>query len=161
MSERTRILERLERAHRAKAWCGPALGEALDGVTAPLAAKRPMKGVHTIWELVEHVASWNEIVAGRLEGVNPKTMPVTPEWNYPPVVRTTPAAWKATRRRLARTEARLKRAIAAFPVARIGRRRPRFDYTWDLLINGQIEHILYHTGQIAMLRRALGKPLKG
>jgi uncharacterized damage-inducible protein DinB len=32
--------------------------------------------------------------------------------------------------------------------------------TWNLLIHGQIQHQLYHAGQIAMLRRGMGKEIK-
>lgn len=157
MSERTRILDLLDRAYRARAWSGPALLETLDGVTPAMAAKRAVRGGHTIWELVEHVASWNEIVTLRLAGGSPT---VTPEWNFPPVTRTTPAAWKATLRRLARTQLKFRAAVAAFPAARLGRKRPGVDHSWNVLIHGQIQHQLYHAGQIALLRRALGRPVK-
>ena len=156
MSERTHILDTLDRAFRARAWHGPAMLETLDGVGAALAARRVKRGVHSIWELVEHVATWNEVVADRLARKAPR---MTPEYNFPPVTRTTPAAWKATRRRLARSQARFRRAVARFPIARLGRRRPKIDQTWSVLIHGQIQHQLYHAGQIAMLRRALGRPI--
>ena len=157
MSERQRILDLVDRAYRAKAWHGPALLEVLDGVGAGLAARRVKRGVHSIWELVEHVASWNEIVAKRLAGEAPV---VTPALNFPPAPKPTPAAWKATLRRLARTQAHFRRAVAAFPVAKLGRQRPKTEHTWNVLIHGQIQHALYHAGQIAMMRRGLGRPIK-
>ncbi|NOT34651.1 MAG: DinB family protein [Candidatus Eisenbacteria bacterium] len=156
MGEKQRVLDLLDRAYRAQAWHGPSILETLEGVSAATAAKHPLKGVHSIWELVEHMASWNEIVARRLAGEKPV---VTPELNFPPVVKTTPAAWKATLKRLARAHARFRREVASFPVTKLGRRRPRVDQTWNVLIHGQIQHGLYHAGQIAMLRRALGKPV--
>ncbi len=156
MNEKKRILDILDRAYRAKAWCGSSLLESLDGVSSALAAKRPVKYAHSIWELVEHVASWNEIVAWRLLGEPPV---VTPELNFPPVTKKTPAAWKATLRRLARSQARFRAAVVAFPVAMLGRKRPKTDHTWGVLLHGQIEHQLYHAGQIAMMRRGLGKPV--
>src|SRR5580765_5842864 len=157
MSERKRVLDLVDRAYKAKAWHGPALLETLAGVTPALASKHPVRGAHSIWELVEHVASWNEFVALRLMGTPPV---ITQERNFPKVPKPTPAAWKASLRRLARSQAQFRRAVAAFPVARLGRRRPKTDQTWNVLINGQIQHALYHAGQIAVLRRALGKPIK-
>lgn len=156
MSEKRRILDLLDRAHRCEAWHGPALLETIEGVSPALAAQHPLEGGHSIWELVEHVASWNEIVARRLSGEVPE---VTPEWNFPPVTKTTPAAWKATRRRLERSHALFRRAVEKFPAGQLGRRRPNTAQTWNVLIHGQIQHGLYHAGQIAMLRRALGRPL--
>ncbi len=156
LSERTRILDLLDRAHRAKAWCGASLLETLEGVSPALAAKRPVRGAHTIWELVEHVASWNEIVALRLSGGVPV---VTEAWNFPKVPRPTPAAWKRSLSRLERSHEAFRLEVARFPQARLGRRRPKLTDTWSVLIHGQIEHSLYHAGQIAMLRRALGRPV--
>ena len=157
MSERQRILNLVDRAYKAHSWPGAALLEAIEGVTPALAAKHPVRGAHSIWELVEHVASWNEIVAERLEGTTPV---VTPARNFPRVTKTTPAAWKASLGRLARAQAQLRRAVAAFPVAKLGRRRPKTSHAWYVLIHGQIQHTIYHTGQIAMMRRGLGKPVK-
>ena len=157
MGEKQRILDLLDRAYRAKAWHGPALLETLAGVNAKLAAKRPVRGAHSIWELVEHVASWNDLVAQRLAGKRPV---VTPEINFPRVTKTSPGAWKASLRRLARTHAKFRREVARFPAARLGRRRPKLDHTWNVLIHGQIQHQLYHAGQIALMRRGLGKPIR-
>src|SRR5262249_51051789 len=72
MSERKRTLELLDRAFKAQAWHGPALMETLAGVDANMAAKRIVKGGHTIWELVDHLANWNTIVAARIAGAKPK-----------------------------------------------------------------------------------------
>jgi hypothetical protein len=80
MTERNRTLDLLDRAYRAKAWHGPALLESLAGVTPAMAAKRVVKGAHTIWELVDHLGSWNAIVAERLAGKKPQ---VTAELNFP------------------------------------------------------------------------------
>ena len=157
MSERQRILDIVDRTYKARAWHGPSLLQALEGLTPALAFKQPVRGVRSIWELVEHIASWTEIVARRLEGEHPE---VTPEYNFPPVRKATPAAWKTTLRRLARAQARYRRAVAAFPSHKLGRRRPKLDHTWNVLIHGQVQHLLYHTGQIVILRRALGKPVK-
>lgn len=154
MPEKRRLLDLIDRAWRAKAWHGPALLEVLEGVTPAMAAKRVVKGAHTIWELVDHVAMWNEVVRLRLEGINPS---LPPEWNFPATPRPTAAAWRAARRRLAASQARFRAAVAAFPEAKLGRRRPRLDTTWYLLIHGQVQHQLYHAGQIALLKRGMGR----
>lgn len=157
MNERQRLLDVVDRTYRARAWHGPALLETLEGLTPALAARHPVRGGHSIWELVEHVATWTEVVALRLEGGTPK---MTPGYNFPKVSRFTPAAWKASLRRLARAQARYRKAVAAFPVAKLGRKRPKIHQTWYVTIHGAIQHQLYHAGQIALLRRALGRPLK-
>lgn len=154
MAEKKRILDLIDRAYRAEAWHGPSLLEALEGVTPAMAAKRVVKGAHTIWELAEHVATWNEVVAERLAGKSPA---VAPEYNFPPSPKPTPAAWKSTKARLARSQAKFRAAVAAFPEAKLGKRRPGQGSTWYVLIHGEIQHQLYHAGQITLMKRGLGK----
>src|SRR4249920_1673812 len=140
MGERQRILDLLDRAYKKEAWHGPALLETLKGVNASLAAKRPPHGAHSIWELVEHVAR-------RIEG---HKITYTPEYNFPPVPKNPSlAAWKKSLARLARTQAHFRREVARFPVAKLSRRRPKPESVWNVLIHGQIQHGLYHAGQIA------------
>lgn len=156
MSEKRRILDELERAYRAHAWCGPSLLEALEGVGPALAGKHPVKGGHSIWEIVEHLASWNEIVAERISGGVPV---VTSERNFPPIPRLTPAAWRESLRRLEHSHLQFRKEVARFPERNLGRRRPKTTGNWSGLFHGQIQHVLYHAGQVALLRRALGKPI--
>ena len=111
MSERRRTLDLLDRAYRAQAWHGPALLETLDGVNAAMAANRVVKGAHSIWELVDHLGSWNAIVAERLEGRKPQ---VTPDMNFPKTPRPTPAAWKKSLVRLAASQRKFRAAVAKF-----------------------------------------------
>jgi uncharacterized damage-inducible protein DinB len=68
-------------------------------------------------------------------------------------------AWKAALRRLGRSRRSSAARIAKFPALKIGRKRPGTTATWNVLIHGQIQHQLYHAGQIAILRRGLGKPI--
>ena len=157
MPEKKRTLELLDRAFRAKAWHGPSLLEILEGVNAATAAQRVVKDAHTIWELVDHVASWNVIVAERLAGKKPH---ISPDLNFPPTPRPTPAAWKKSLARLAASQRRFRAAVAKFPERQLGRIRPGTKTSWNVLIHGQMQHQLYHAGQIAMLRRGMGKQIK-
>src|SRR5436190_8286879 len=157
MSEKKRTLELLDRAYRAKAWHGPALLETLDGVSAAMAAKRVVKDAHTIWELVDHLASWNAIVAERLAGRKPQ---VNPDMNFPKTPRPTPEAWRTSLARLAASQREFRTAVAKFPEPQLGRIRPGTKQSWNVLIHGQMQHQLYHAGQIAMLRRGMGKEIK-
>ena len=56
MSQIANLLDELKRIHNGGAWHGPALREALAGVTAEQATMRPVPGAHSIWELVLHLA---------------------------------------------------------------------------------------------------------
>ena len=48
------------------AW--PAVRELLADVTAAKAAARPLSDAHNIWEIVLHIATWEDVVRRRLQG---------------------------------------------------------------------------------------------
>ena len=68
MSESELIADQLRRAFYGEAWHGPGLFELLDDVDAAMAATRPIPDVHSIWELLLHVAVWDDAALVRLSG---------------------------------------------------------------------------------------------
>ena len=62
-----RLLDQLNRSFGGEAWHGPALRNLLDGVTDEQAKSHPVRGAHSILELVVHVGNWNDAI-DRLEG---------------------------------------------------------------------------------------------
>jgi uncharacterized damage-inducible protein DinB len=69
-SEAARIADQLRRAFDGSAWHGPALLELLEDVNAATAAAKPLAKVHSIWELVLHIAVWDGVALRRLSGEN-------------------------------------------------------------------------------------------
>src|SRR5262245_35511265 len=90
MKEAERIADQLKRAFYGDAWSGPAVMEAVSGVSAETAAKRPMPDTHSIWELVNHIAAWVNIVRRRAQG---EVFEVTATENFPPVSQISESAW--------------------------------------------------------------------
>jgi len=148
-SERNSILDQLQRSYTANAWHGPAVLEALAGVDAEAARRRPIKSAHSILEIVLHMAAWKDIVRRRLEG---EKFDVTPDMDWP-LPGEGPAAWEGARASLDRAHERLRETIARFDPARLDQ-APAGGSSAYVLMHGIIQHDLYHTGQIALLRKA-------
>ena len=153
MSEVARIADQLRRSFEGGAWHGPAIVELLKGVTAAQAAAKPLSGAHSIWELVLHIAAWKRAVRRRLEG---KATEVSPEDNFPVVRDASAAAWRQAQQRLADAHRELEEAVAALPESRLDEIAPGRDHTIYFMLHGQVQHTLYHAGQIAVLKKAKG-----
>lgn len=151
VSEAANIADQLRRAFDGSAWHGPALLEILAGVDAITAAARPIPDVHSIWELVLHIAVWDRSGLVRLEGT--KYQP-TGDDNFPPVTKPTEAAWRKTIAETKRTHDKLVKTVAALPAARLWDRVPGKRYDFYHLLHGIAQHELYHAGQIAVLKKA-------
>jgi len=139
---------------RDDAWHGPSLRKLLRGVSADRATRKPVVGAHSIWELVLHIAAWDEICTRRLRGEVVLATTGSPE-DWPAVGETSEARWQEAGARLFRAQAELARAVAALPEVRLEDRAPGWPWSNHLMIHGTLHHDLYHAGQIALLKRAL------
>ena len=151
MSEIERIADQLRRAYAGRSWHGPSLREALAGVTAERAAARPVAGAHSIWELALHAAAWQGVVRRRLEGEE-VTEPEEGDW--PEVGETDDAAWGRALARLDESHRKLLRTVSSLDDSRLGERVGGVSLYAHL--HGVAQHDIYHAGQIALLKKALG-----
>ncbi|HEV2714020.1 MAG TPA: DinB family protein [Terriglobales bacterium] len=150
-SEGAHIADQLRRAFEGSAWHGPALLELLEDVDASTAAAKPLPKVHSIWELVLHIAVWDDAALRRLGG---KTWQPTGLANFPTVSTATDAAWRKTMAATKRTHDTLVKAVAALPDSRLADRVPGKRYDFYHMLHGIAQHELYHAGQIAILKKA-------
>jgi len=150
MREIERIQDQLKRAFAGPAWSGPSVLEALEGVSATRAAKRPIRGAHSIWELTLHIAVWEDVVRRRALGekFNPSDAQ-----DWPAVKVKTPAAWAAAIRKLKIGHEALREVVAAFDERRLDLPLVPGGNTAYVQFHGAVQHDLYHAGQIAVLRK--------
>ena len=160
MSETTRIIDQLKRAHDGDPWHGSPLKANLEGVTAKQAAERPAGGAHSIWELVLHLTGWRNEVARRAIGA-PAGEP--PDGDWPAVGDPTPQRWAAALSALDESHERLVAAVKTLSDDRLleptkdPRNRPLgTGVTYYELLHGAVQHDAYHAGQIAIVKRFLG-----
>lgn len=151
MSEINRILDQLKRAYEGEAWHGPSVKEALAGVTAAKAAAKPLPNAHSIWEIVLHIAFWENGLRRRLAGEVFKAS-LQDEW--PAVTDTSEPAWQNTLATLDLGQHELRHAVARLAEARLNDLVPGEHYSIYFMLHGVIQHDLYHAGQIALLKKA-------
>jgi len=154
MTEIERILDQLKRAFEGNAWHGPSVREALAGVTASQAHARPLANAHSIWELVQHIAVWEEVGRRRLEGDRAQIEISSPA-DWPPADDTSEAAWEQAQAALSRGHEALREAITRVDESRLDEPILEGLSTAYVTLHGVIQHDLYHAGQIAMLKKAL------
>jgi uncharacterized damage-inducible protein DinB len=152
MTEIDRIVDQMDRAFGGDAWHGPSLESLLDGVTAEQAFQHPVTGAHSIWELVNHIASWNSIVQHRASG---EQVDVSDEQDWPPVREMSEAAWKRSLEHLRECRARLRAVVQKLPEHKLTETVPGKDHSQYVMLHGAVQHDLYHAGQIAVLKKAI------
>jgi uncharacterized damage-inducible protein DinB len=131
--------------------------EALAGVSAEAAAKKPIHNAHSIWELVLHMTTWVNVTRRRFQG---ESVQVSEAEDFPPVSETSEPAWRAALARLQKANHDLIAALAAAAdepdfVKRLNATVPGKDHSVYVLLHGIVQHNLYHAGQIVLLKKAL------
>ena len=154
MSEIDRILDQLQRAYAGNAWHGPSLKEVLESVTAAQAHTRVMPDAHTIYELVRHIGVWEDVGRRRIEGDRAPIEISSPQ-DWPPAEEKSEAAWELAKAALERGHQALVEAIKRLATSQLDEAVAEGMSTFYVTLHGVIQHDLYHTGQIAILKKAL------
>jgi uncharacterized damage-inducible protein DinB len=150
MNEVRRIEDQLTRSFQGPAWHGPSLRELLEDVSAEQAAARPIGGAHSIWEIVLHIAAWEEVVRRRFAG---ETVELSDAQDWPAVPDNSAAAWALALGHLETTHEKLRGAVAALDPARLENPAAGKSYSVYFMLHGVVQHNLYHAGQIAILKK--------
>jgi uncharacterized damage-inducible protein DinB len=150
-SEAARIAEQLRCAFEGSAWHGPAVLELLSDVDASTAVAHSLPDVHSIWELVLHIAAWDDAVNRRI--VSGQAVTLNDAEDFPPVRDKSAAAWKQAIALLKKTHKKLLKTVEALPDARLNHRVPGKNYNVYFMLHGVTQHELYHAGQIAILKK--------
>jgi len=153
-SETARIADQLRRAFRGDAWHGPSLLDLLAEITPEQARARPMRSVHSIWELVLHIDIYLQVGFDATQGTPmPKLYGTERDW--PALTADSAEAWFDAQDRLFQNAEKLAQAIEKFDEAKLRDIAPGRSYDFYYLFHGIVQHSLYHAGQIAILKKAI------
>ena len=159
MSEIDRLVDELQRDHDGDPWHGSSITRILHGLTSPQAALRPVSHVHSVWEIVLHMAAWKHEVKRRISGA-PAGLPEEGDW--PPVGDPTPERWAEALRRLDAAQASVIAAVRGLSEAELlaptkdpRERETGAGVSYYVLVHGLAQHDAYHGGQLALLIKTL------
>lgn len=149
MAESQCLADRLHRAYYGGAWHGPALNEVLEGVTARAASGHPIAGAHSIHEIVEHLRAWMSEANATTRGKRYESLKGDRDW--PPVRDTSEDGWRDSCEALRIAQDSLEAAVRELPSEKLG----EGDRSFYSLLNGIVQHNVYHAAQIALLKKLL------
>lgn len=145
MTTSEQIADSYRAATLKDAWYGPSLAGLIAKTTPELATTPPLPKSHTISALLQHLLLWNERI--RLTSAT-HPMPkweADKEWAEPPI------PWSDLLMRWSQSRDGLEERIRKFPVEDLARQVPGRTYAYERLLRGATEHVIYHSGQIAMV----------
>ena len=145
MNHSQRIADEYHAVTINDAWYGPSLAELLAEITPEIATRRPAPGAHSISELLQHLLLWNERIRNTSEN-NPM-----PRWEPEKEWAEAPIPWDELVSRWKKSRDLLEEHIRNFPMADLSRKVAGRDYSYQTMLEGIVQHAVYHSGQIAMV----------
>lgn len=149
------IIRRIENVNSGQPWFGRAVYELLDEVNTKKVFEKPHGTEHSMLELLYHMNVWADFTLKRLEKDEEHDMSYFEalDWRK---IDPKKHSWKKALTEFMSIHKKiiaiLKKKDDAFLKEIVDYRK----YNYRFLLNGFIEHNIYHIGQIAYLNKMLG-----
>jgi hypothetical protein len=150
LSESQFLADRLRRICDGDPWYGDSVFKILEGVTAKQASARPIPNAHTIWEIVTHVTCCCVVDERRLQGAFARE---PEDGNWWPQPGKSESEWKADLAALKQAIVNLSHATQELSEAGYEQSLMKTAHTFREQTHEALEHIVYHSAQIAILKK--------
>lgn len=155
-TELNRIRGMLQATFDGDPWHGSAVMHILSGISASQASAKPVAHVHSIWELVLHMTAWRIFTCEKFRGNASYDITHT-EQDWPMVKNTDGEAWLQALHNLKQSQLDLLEVLEQPADDLLDKVVPGRSYNYYVLLQGIIQHDLYHSGQIALLKKQLSQ----
>lgn len=145
------LLADLENVFSGEPWYGKSVLTILEGVSSEKAMK-PVNG-RRIYTLLLHMLAWRGYVLRQLQGEADFDIETNSVADWPTYQDEGPAVWSQAIANLKENQRNLLTMIRDLSEAQLMDTVPRRNFSFAFLINGIIQHDVYHLGQIALLNK--------
>ena len=136
-------------------WFGRNMKIILSEIDSITALQRP-NGQHSVLELLYHVINWREFTINRLKPEKNKTSAYFGKNNWRKLDHADATLWDKGLQRLELTQQKLITLFRDLNEEDLSEIVAERKYDIRYLLNGLIQHDIYHLGQIAYLKKLLG-----
>jgi len=158
MSETERIARLIKQTFEGKAYYGNSVLETIEGVTAEIAAQKSKDGGNSIWEIVVHLTL--ELVYHRriIEGTAEKW--IAGETTRREDEERSETTWRQAIDGLKAANRALIQAIKELDDDILDKQSIKVSGSYYRMLHGVMQHGIYHSGQISILKNLFSDRLK-
>ena len=151
------IAEQLKDAYDGEPWFGRSLNEILNEIDTEIIFEKP-EGQHSIVELLWHMITWKEFTISRLRNDENKPVKYFEENDWRELGHSDKTLWQQGLQRFSKLHNELLEVVIRQQKDEILSQRVNDrKYDFRKLLNGIVQHDIYHLGQIAYIKKMLQK----
>ena len=147
-------IQRLEQLFKetflGPAWHGDSVMEVLNKIQ-PDQWLNKVKSGNSIAELVHHMMAWRVFTLKKMEGQADYKM--SDDFNFREITSLDQAGWDQLIEELKQTQEMILGKLKGFTPSKLDEQVPGHTYSFYVLLQGIIQHDLYHLGQIVLLKK--------
>ncbi len=144
-----RLIMKLEEAFDGQPWYGDSLLNKLGSIDHSIVNHRAHPSKNSIARLVQHIITWRTFAMKKLQGDT--AFDVTPETDWTDIVINTAEEWKQLLDKLRETQKTIVDRLSATDEAFLVQQVPGRKYDYQYMIEGIMQHDIYHLGQIGLI----------
>ena len=146
------IISRLREAYDGDPWFGKSMKQLLESVSAEDVFVSP-SGQHSIMQLLWHINNWKEFTISRLRPGNDPSLSRFEEADWRANPERDDSLWEEALEQFRQLHDELVSLLQQQDDSLLSRMVPGRKYDFRKLLNGILEHDVYHMGQIAYVSK--------
>ena len=149
------LIQQLKESYEGDPWFGRNMQIILSEINAELAVQKPANNQHSILELLYHVINWRQFTINRLQGPLKNDLQHFEQHDWQQLDHSDKTLWDKGLQELQFTQQKLLELLNNMNAEQLNEPVKERSYTNSYLINGIIQHDIYHLGQIAYIKKLL------
>ena len=137
-------------------WYGENIVSKLKEITDDLAFIRPLEDVHSIAEVLAHMTYWRKSLISRLNKDESFNASVESEDNWRALSQLRAEGWDKVLSDFEASQEAVAEILARQPATILATEYSE-GHTFEYLIQGVIDHDIYHLGQIGLIRKMINQ----
>jgi|GEM_PF-90928 len=150
-TELAQYIRQFEKIYNGRPWYGDSLLHKLEQIGPKEAFATPVPGVHPVAQLTAHITIWRRVLIEKLKGNAEFKIELNSVEDWPSQKDLREKGWEKILEELAASQRELLELLSAASDDLLDRKyKDKHDFRF--LIEGVIQHDIYHTGQIGLLQ---------
>jgi len=144
-------ISEFETIYNGEPWYGKSLMAVINDADPKDVFKKQKNTGHSAYEITHHLYAWRDLLVKRLLGDTKSSIEVNSKEDWIPLPKEqTAGAWKELIKKIEQNQKELIGSLPKWTNGSLDKEFAGTSYTLRTFLNGQIQHDIYHIGQIAL-----------